>query len=228
MPIRRILALASATLALVLIPSAVALAAGTTVTVRVEGAKRTLLAPTVVHTHAGFITKAGAPAGSCPATGAAGALDLATHHHWGGTYSPGLGIELTSIFGEKHSFSSPSYWEIWVNNVPANFGICQQKLVRGDHLLFAPAPDKGTVYPTGLKAPATAATGHAFRLDVLYYNIAGKAKPLAKARVSAGKYSAVTNAHGVATVDVTSAGHFRFTATEKGYIRSVPVTVHVA
>lgn len=223
---RRTLAVGSATVALLIAPAA-ALAAGTTVTVRVEGAKRTLLAQKAVHTHTGSITKGGAPKGSCPATDAVGALQLATTGHWGGTYSSGLGIELTSIFGEHYSFSSSHFWGVWLNNKFASFGICQLKLKRGDTLLFAPAPDKGNVDPTAIKAPRTDRAGSSFEVRVVYYNAAGKATPLAKAHVQTGKASAITNSAGYVTVHPPGAGKYRFTATEKGYIRPVPVTVRV-
>lgn len=224
---RRTLAMASAIVALLAAPAG-ALAAGTTVSVRVEGAKRTLLAPTVVHTHAGFITKGGTPKGSCPATNAAGALQLATKGQWGGTYASGLGIELISIFGERHTFSSPFYWGFWINNKYANSGICDQTLHRGDRLLFAPAPMKGNVFPTAFRAPRTGTTGSPLKLRVVYYTKAGKARPLARARVSYGHATALTNSAGYVTVHVTKAGRYRFTAAEKGYIRPVPVTVRVS
>lgn len=224
---RRTLAVGSATVALLIAPAA-ALAAGTTVTVRVEGAKRTLLAQKAVHTHAGSITKGGTPAGSCPATRAAGALNMATQGRWGGKYTSSLGdIELTSIFGERYSFTSGHFWGIWLNNKFASFGICGQKLKKGDTLLFAPAPDKGNVYPTAIKAPRTARTGSSFKVHVVYYNAAGKATPLAKAHIQTGKASPITNSAGYVTVHSPGAGQYRFTAAEKGYIRPVPVTVRV-
>jgi hypothetical protein len=225
---RRTLALSSATIALLITPAG-ALAAGTTVTVRVEGAKRTLLAPTVVHTHGGSITKAGAPKGSCPATNAAGAFDLATHGNFAGTYSSGLGIEVTKIFGERHVYSKDhSYWGFWINNRFANAGICTQTLKRGDHLLFAPAPNKGNVFPTAIRAPRTASHTRPFKLRIVYYNLAGKATPLANARVSDGKSTALSSAAGYVTVHAANAGKYHFTAAEKGYIRAVPVTVKVS
>jgi hypothetical protein len=224
---RRTLALGSATIALLIAPAG-ALAAGTTVTVRVEGAKRTLLAPKTVHTHGGSITKLGAPRGACPATNAIGALDLATKGHWGGNYSAGLGDEVLSIFGERHTFSSPAYWNIWINNKPAQFGVCDLKLHRGDRLLFAPAPVKGNVSPTAIQAPRTATTSSPFRVRVVYYTAAGKPRPLARAQVNDGKKTAITTAAGYVTVHAKNAGTYHFTATEKGYIRSVPVTVKVS
>src|SRR5438270_467633 len=90
-------------------------AAGPKVSVRVEGKSRTLLDPTPAQTQSGWITKAGTPRGACPATSAAGALDVATHHHWSGAYSSSLGLAITSILGEAHTFSSPYYWSVWVN-----------------------------------------------------------------------------------------------------------------
>ena len=224
---RRTLALSGAILVLLSIPAG-ALAAGTTVSVRVEGAKRTLLATTVVHTHSGSITKDGAPKGSCPATDAVGALQLATHGHWGGTYSSSVGgIELLSIDGERYPFTSAHFWGFWLNNRFASSGICSQTLRKGDQLLFAPAPDKGNVSPTAIRAPKTTAS-HTFKIEVIYYNAAGKPRPLAKALVSDGKHVVTTNTTGYVIVHAASAGKYRFTATEKGYIRSAPVTVKVA
>jgi hypothetical protein len=210
---RRTLALISATVALLIIPTG-ALAAGTTVTVRVEGAKRTLLAPTVVHTHGGSITRFGAPKGACPATRAVGAVQLATKGHWGGSYSSSFGLELVSLFGERYPFASQ--------------GICGQSLKKGDTLLFAPAPNTGDVFPTAIRAPHTGTTTSPFKLRVVYYTKAGKAKPLANARVSDGKSTAISNATGYVTVHAANAGKYRFTATEKGYVRAVPVTVKVS
>jgi hypothetical protein len=228
MSVRRILVIAGATLALVLLVTAQAVAAGTTVTVRVEGLKRTLLGPKRVHTHPGSITKGGAPKGSCSATTAAGALDVATRHHWSGKYYSGQGIAVTSIFGETYSFTSSHYWEIWVNHKPAQEGICGLKLHRGEQLLFAPAPDKGNVYPSALSGRSRVRAGQRFSLKAVYYTNAGKAKPLAKARIKAGGLSAVTNKRGVATFKATHSGRLRFVVSEKGYIRSAPLTVEVS
>jgi hypothetical protein len=227
---RRTLALSSATIALLIIPAG-ALAAGTTVTVRVEGAKRTLLAPTVVHTHGGSITRFGAPKGACPATKAVGAVQLATKGHWGGSYSSSFGLELVSLFGVRYPFShNPKghYWGFWLNHKFASQGICGQSLKKGDTLLFAPAPNTGDVFPTAIRAPRTASHTRPFKLRIVYYNLAGKATPLANARVSDGKSTALSSAAGYVTVHAANAGRYHFTAAEKGYIRAVPVTVKVS
>ncbi len=147
----------------VLALTAPALGAGTGITVRVEGVKRTLLPATVAHAESGSVTRAGAPAGSCPGSDAIGYFDSATHHKWGGSYSSGLGVEVSTVLGETHKFSAKGfYWGIWVNDRFASAGLCDLKLKPGDQLLIAPAPGSGTAYPIVLSAPATAKAGHAF------------------------------------------------------------------
>jgi hypothetical protein len=223
MRIRRSLALGGATLALVLLSTSAALAAGTTVSVRVEGLKRTLLESATVHTHSGWIRKGGTPTGVCAATTAAGALDLATKHDWNGSYSSGQGLSVTSIFGEKHAFSSPNYWSIWVNNRYAPSGVCGLKLTKGEHLLFAATSSTGNALPLGLSGPATATKGHAFRLKVVSYNGKGSSGPLAGVHLGGG----VSNSAGIVTVTESHTGTYRFTASQAGYIRSARVSVRV-
>src|SRR5205807_984786 len=112
----------------------------------------------------GSITKNGAPAGTCPATSAAGALDVATRGRWGGSFSASLNeLELTSIKGETWSFHQVKYfWAIWVDNRFAQTGMCQIGLHRGDRILFAVDSDKHPEHPLGLSAPAKARRGKPF------------------------------------------------------------------
>jgi hypothetical protein len=228
MQFRRTFALWGATFALVLIPSAAALAAGTNVSVRVEGLTRTLLPRTVVHTHSGSITKGGTPAGACSAASAAGALDVATHHSWNGTYGT-FGLSVTDILGETHQIAPPRYyWSIWVDNRYAPAGICGLKLHRGEQLLFAAVSDKGFPYPIVITGPARATTGHPFKLRVFYYKGKGAAKPLAGARVRGAGLSAVSDKHGNVSLAAQRTGRLAYTASEPGYIRSAPVSVRVS
>jgi hypothetical protein len=224
MSIRRSLSLAGAACALVMMLSSSALAAGTTVSVRVEGAKHTLLAAKSVRTHSGAIKRYG---GSCPATRAIGALNIATKHRWGGSFSPSLGYEITSILGERHRFSSPSFWEFFINNKPANFGVCGQRLRKGDRLLFAPAPDSGTVFLSGLRGPRKAITNHSFRIRAVAYDNSGAASSLAGAKLTGAHQSVTTNSGGFVTVEVNNSGRYRFTVSKRGYIRS-ELTVRVS
>jgi hypothetical protein len=216
----RIIALGGASISFALTPAAALAAGPTTVTVRIEGKTRTLLAATTVSVPAGgSITKAGA---SCPASSAGGALNAATHHRWGATNSS-FGLELTSILGETHTFSSPYYWSISVNDKYAQVGMCSLKLHKGDQLLFAAVPDTGTAYPIVISAPRHATVGHAFRLKVAYANAKGVDKPLAGASIDGH----VTNRQGVATITASKPGTLRLTASHTGYIRA-EATVTVA
>ena len=225
----RILAVTGTFALLCLVGAGAAFAAGSTVSVRVEGLKRTLLPATkVTAPSSGSITKGGTPAGTCPATNAAGPLNTATHGRWGGTYTTGLGIDITQILGETHVFSSHGYyWEFFVNNRAASLGVCDQKLRSGDRLLFAPAPAKGTVYPIVLKTPARATAGTPFTVKAYYYpGSSNKTKPIAG--VTFMGLSGSTNKSGVATLTGSHSGKLKLVGSDKGYIRSAASTVEVS
>jgi Domain of unknown function (DUF4430) len=226
---KNILAVCGATVAAVaLLTGAASAAPGPAVTVRVEGVKRTLLAPTVVHIHAGSITKGGAPSGACPAKSAAGALDTATRHHWVGTWSSSFNdYEVTSILGEAHSFSTNLYWSVWINNKYATTGVCEIKLRRGDQVLFAAEGSK-TEDPIAIEAPSSATVGHTFQVTVVSFSEAGKSRPLAGAAVSVAGHSGKTDSHGTVPLTPSSIGTFTINAAHTGYIRAAPVTVHVS
>lgn len=217
---RQFLALGGIAVAAVLAGTAPALGAGSGVTVRVEGVKHTLLPATVAHAESGSITKGGTPKGSCPGSSAAGYFDSATHHRWSGTYSSGLGVEVTKVLGETHTFSAKGfYWGIWLNDKFATTGLCDLKLKAGDQLLLAPAPGSGTTYPIILTAPAKATAGRSFSVKTSYFKSSkGKAKTLAGVKVTDG--SAVTDHGGRATVTVTKPGKVTLAATLEGYIRA--------
>ena len=72
MKISRFAALGGVAAVLVLALSAPALGANSAISVRVEGAKRTLLPATAAHAESGSITKGGTPAGTCPGSSATG------------------------------------------------------------------------------------------------------------------------------------------------------------
>jgi hypothetical protein len=219
MKFRRISAVGGVTAVLGLVVAASALGAGPGVSIRVEGLNRTLLPATVVHGESGSITKAGAPAGSCPGSTGAGALDVATHHTWGGSYSSGLGIEITNILGETHKFSPNGfYWGFWVNNRFASVGVCALKLHAGDQLLFAPAGAKKTPFPIILSAPGHATTGHGFKVKATFFaGSKGAAKPVSGVSITGG---GVTNKQGVATVTADKAGKLKLVASRTGYVRA--------
>jgi hypothetical protein len=226
MQTRRLFAITGGTIALSLTLAASSLAAGTAVSVRVEGLSRTLLPATTVHTHGGSIIKGATPAGACPAVSAAGALDVATHHRWGGSYSSGLGIDINQILGQTLSYSHGYYWSIWVDDRYASAGICGLKLHRGEQLLFAPYPAKGSVYPILITAPRHAKINQSFKVKVYYENAKGISKPLAGVLLKDA--AAVTGRNGVATITARRAGRLTLTAGKSGYIRSASATVGVS
>jgi hypothetical protein len=205
-------------------------AGGPRVTVRVEGVAKTLELPTQVTPGAGSLTRYGAPKGSCSRRSGAGALDLATHHKWKGTWDKSFSdYEITSILGEKHSFTSKYYWEVFVNNVSASTGACGIKLHSGESLLFAAVPIAGAAeYPLGLSATHSVVGGKSFTVKVVSFNAAGKAKPLAGAVVTGRGVHAVTNSKGVATIAAQKHGTIVLHAKKKGYVRAAPVAVVVA
>jgi hypothetical protein len=132
-----VLALLGAT-AIAVMSSGAALAAssaGPAVTVEVKTLTKTLLAPRTVHGEKGWITKGGTPRGACPGKSAAGALDAATHGHWGGKYySQYNDLLVTSILGVKPK--SHGGWWLYVNGKSASVGVCAVKLKPGERLLF--------------------------------------------------------------------------------------------
>jgi len=221
-----ILALGGATLALAAAPAALA-AAGTQVTVRVEGKARTLLAAKSVRTHNGSITRGGAPAGKCPATSAAGALDVATNRRWSGPWSTDFNeFEIKTILGETES-TSKFYWGIWIDNRYATTGACEIKLHRSDQLLFAVDSDGHDEHPLAIAAPSRVVAGKPFSVKVVWFADNGKSKPLAGARVSGAGPGVATNSRGVAKVVATRSGTLKLGAAAKGYIRAAQTRVRV-
>ncbi len=215
-------------MSLALVPAGAALASGPRVTVRVEGLRRTLLVPTTVRTRTGSLTRYGAPRGACPASSAAGALEVATGHRWIGTWSKSFGdYEITSILGETHSFASRYYWEIFVNDVAATTGGCEIRLHSGEQLLFAAVSQSGTEYPLALSAAHTVTRGKAFTVKVVSFTAAGKPEPLAGALVTGRGIRARTDKRGLATIVASRRGTLVLDADSRGYIRAAPVAVLV-
>lgn len=197
------------------------------VSVRIEGASKTLQAAKTIQTPSGSITKFGAPAGACPAASALGALNTATHGKWKGTFSTNYNeFFITSILGETPS-SKTGYWGVWLDNKYATTGACEIKLHAGDQVLYAVDSVKKHEHPLGIVAPAKAKAGKAFKLKIVSFSDKGKATPLAGAHVRGGGLNAVSDKHGIVPVADGAAGRLTFTATDKGFIRSAATTVKV-
>ena len=212
------------------------------VTVRVEGSTATLLPPTLVATVAGSYTPVGKTA-ACPGTSAAEALDLATlaggTSGWAGTFNAGFAdYFVTAIAGEAHPTGAAdgSYWSFWIDNTPAQMGICGQQLNSGDQILFFPdcfgKCPAGFVSPNVLSMtapPAVVQKGAAATVTVTSYaNADGTPSAAIGATVSGGGVTATTGANGAATVTFTTTGTFTLRATAANSVRSEPhdVCVH--
>jgi hypothetical protein len=130
-------AFATAQIATAAAPHATAAAAGTKVSITIQGRTKTLLkTETVTAPASGSITRGGAPAGKCPADTAQGALNVATHGDWKGTwYSSYHEYYITGILGDTET-TKKYYWGFYVNGKSSSKGACDVTLKAGDKLLF--------------------------------------------------------------------------------------------
>ena len=212
-------ALAAASLALSAVPPALAGSGAPKVTVRVEGAAKTLVPATVVQPSGGVVTKDGH---ACSAQSGAGAFDKATKGNWTGTYSSSLSdFQVTKILGDTESYTiTKSYWELFVDNVPASSGICGIKpLHPGEQILVAAVPATGTVHPIGISAPSTARVGRPLIVEVVAYDAKGRARPLAGATVAVGARTGHTGRAGTIKLIPSKQGRYTIAVAKKGFIR---------
>ena len=80
--------------------------------------------------------KGGVAAGKCSATSAQGALNVATHGNWKGTWSSTYHeYFITGILGDNET-GKKAYWGLYVNGKAASKGACDVKLKNGDKVLF--------------------------------------------------------------------------------------------
>jgi hypothetical protein len=128
-------ALAVGVAALAIVPAAMA-ASKTTVTVTVQGKTKTLLPATSVTVSPGSVTKGGVAAGKCSSETAQGALNVATHGHWSGSWDSSYKeYFITAILGDSET-GKKYYWGLYVNGKAASKGACDIKLKSGDKILF--------------------------------------------------------------------------------------------
>ena len=186
------------------------------ITVRIEGANKTLLAQTTV-----TLKKFTRSGHSCWANSAAAALNAATKGKWVASWSDSYGFFVSSILGETDNSTKAGYWEFFVNGVSASAGICDPTLAAtqivkpGDQILFAATADYSALPIDIVKAKTS---GDKVFATVDYYTAAGKLKPLKGATVKLNGKSGTTNAKGVVTLTVKKTSG-TLTASETGYIR---------
>jgi hypothetical protein len=209
--------------ALVAVPAAFAASsAPASVTVRIEGKTKTLLAATPVKTTSGSITTGGAPAGKCPATSAQGALQDATHGGWKGSWSKQYSeYYITSILGDTEA-SAKAYWAIYVNGVYATAGACDIPLKSGDAVLFAVIPGKGkTPEALSTSIPAKGIDGDQITPIVVYYDAKGHKHAVPGATVTLGHVTDKTNGAGITkAITLTGSGRQTLKVSKPGYVRT--------
>jgi uncharacterized low-complexity protein len=121
-------------IALAVASAALAASAGPAVKVQVKTMSKTLRTA-VVHGETGWITRDGAPKGTCSRDSGAGALNVATHGRWAGKYYTSFKDYLvTSILGVKPKGSD--FWELLVNGKATSSGICHVTLRAHETILF--------------------------------------------------------------------------------------------
>jgi hypothetical protein len=218
---RMSLALGVVCLALSMLASTVSAAGPATVTVRVEGAAGTVLAPTQVTTTTAPVVKEGH---SCSGTSAAGALELATFGNWSGSWFEPGGFFVESIEGDSYAGSPSAYWSFWLDNKPATTGICEAELQAGSNILFfpecfgeCPTPPN----PLGIEAPAVAEVGRPVNVTVTSYaNSNGTPSPAVGATVAYEATNTTTDASGHATLTFSHAGQATVNVTAPQSIRT--------
>jgi hypothetical protein len=200
-------------------------AAGPTVSVRVEGAKKTLLAPRTV-TLSGKSVPGNA---ECGPTSAGAALEQATHGGWD------RGSFVTTLLGESHDYSQNDFWAEWIDRGSGykyGGGICADQLQPGDQLLMLvdqPPYGEGSEaeVPLNLKGgPKHAVTGKRVTLRVMGTVLrsfdpgAGATVPIAGATVTGGGQTAVSNARGRVTLRFAKARTVKLKAAKAGDVPS--------
>jgi hypothetical protein len=194
--------------------------------VRVEGAGATLLPQTLVQTNNAKSVRGQ----TCSGSSAAGALNVATHGEWDGSFSSSLkDFFVTSILGE--SPSGNNFWTLWVNGRSSTTGACSTQLHPGDHELWfdcvADANFNCTNNPLALSVPASVRRGRKATVTVTQLDGNGHGTPVAGAAVSGGGVAAVTNATGQATFVPIASGVISLQAVKSGATPSDPQPVCV-
>lgn len=226
---RRTTYLACASAAIALAAPAVAAAAPTSVNVRIEGRTQTLFDGPVTtdgkdlttasggrHTCDGTNAGANPTPGGTPTT----ALNDATvkgGFSWDGTYNSGFDDYFVGRVGPDPQTSS-EFWGDYVNGSLSNSGGCQEILRAGDSVLwvFDAFNKDGLLQASG---PQSVTTNQPFQVRVSDTNGA----PQQGATIG----STTTGAGGVATLNYSTPGVYRFKAEKSRYVRSTAITVRV-
>lgn len=224
---------------LLLVASASAIAAPTTVQLRVEGATQTLFEGPVL-TDGKQITKDGStlqcdgttnPSNVAPGPTMTSALDdasIANGFTWDATFSADFFVNRIG----SDANTDTKFWGIALNSKPSDTGGCQQQVHGGDEVLFAydffgGPPNYSAKQLLRLTGPSTAAPGQSLVVQVVDGKD-GSAIPNADLRTGGGAVVATTGADGRATISFSSTGSQFLKADRSDSIRSNGLTVCVS
>jgi hypothetical protein len=206
-----------------------ALASPATVNLRVEGGSQTLFEDPVttdgrnVTTQSGGTHKCdGTNGGANPGAGPTmtTALDdgaKTAGFTWDGTYDSGFDDFFINRIGPDTNTGPPvfqPYWGLFLDWTATSTGGCQTRVGAGDDVLFAYSSFGQPLLE--LTAPARAATGQGFGVEVRQHDGAGADAPAPGAAVQ----GRTTGADGSATISFDTPGTRRFKATRSDAVRS--------
>jgi hypothetical protein len=202
-----------------------ALAAGPKVSVRVEGANKTLLAPKTV-TLSGKSVPGNA---ECGPTSAGAAIEQATSGGWD------RGSFVTTLLGESHDYSQSDFWAEWIDRGQGykyGGGVCADQLGAGDQVLMlvdqAPYGEGSEAeVPLNLKGlPKRVGPGKAVTLRVMGTVLhsfdpgSGATVPIPGATVRGGGQKAVSDVRGRVTLRFGKPGTVKLRAAKAGDVPS--------
>lgn len=206
------------------------------VTVRVEGADRTLQPTTAVSLPGPAVNKTAEGGTTCSTSSGGSALEAAVGGDWGGR-ADGQGQRVERIRGVTHLLGDEyagAYWALYVNDRPASTGLCSITPQQGDEILLYPACGGSTSgcfagEPLNLTAPATARPGEPFSVEVREtrttynpdppYDSDTTTGPSNGATVAGGGTSATTGGDGRATLTLNERGPVTLVATKGSFVR---------
>lgn len=208
-------------------------AAGPTVSVRVEGASKTLLKTRTV-----TLSGKGVPGNAeCGPTSAGAAIEQATKGRWD------RGSFVTTLLGETHDYSRSDFWAEWIDHGQGykyGGGVCADQLADGDQVLMLvdqPPYGEGSQaeVPLNLKGGPTGPirAGRTITLRVMGTVLRtfdpgrGDTVPLAGATVSGAGTHAVSGARGRVHLRFTKPGTYRLRARKAGDVVSPVRTIRV-
>jgi hypothetical protein len=211
-------------------------ASATDVTVRVEGADRTLQPTTAVTLPGPAVDKTAEGGTTCTTTSGGSALEAAVGGDWGGR-SDQQGQRVERIRGVTHLLGGEyagAYWSLYINDRPAPSGLCSITPQQGDEILLYPACGGSTSgcfagEPLNLAAPATVRPGEPFSVQVHEtkttfnpnppYDSSTTTSPSSGATVAGGGASATTGGDGRASLTLSQRGPVTLVATKGSFVR---------